>query len=103
MAAAAFGLGLGGTLGLAVTEETRRAIAAPGGLFIAVGRVAGLSGAYLLLVMVLLMARIPALERAVGQDRLARWHRRIGPWPVVLIALPFGARSGRQDHRLQGH
>jgi predicted ferric reductase len=87
MAAAAFGLGLGGTLGLAVTEETRRAIAAPGGLFIAVGRVAGLSGAYLLLVMVLLMARIPALERAVGQDRLARWHRRIGPWPVVLIAL----------------
>jgi len=81
------GLGFGATMGLAVTAESRRALSAPGGLDTAIGRVAGLGGAYLMLVMVLLMARIPALERAAGQDRLARWHRRIGPWPVVLIAL----------------
>src|ERR1019366_8754271 len=62
VAAALVGLGVGATLGLAVAAETRRAIAAPGGLEIAIGRVAGLSGAYLMLVMVLLMARIPALE-----------------------------------------
>jgi predicted ferric reductase len=86
-AVALVGLGFGATLGLAVTAESRRALAAPGGLATAVGRVAGLSGAYAILVMVLLMARIPALERAVGQDRLARWHRRIGPWPVILIAI----------------
>ena len=35
--------------------------------------------------MVVLIARLPWLERAVGQDRLIRWHRRIGPWPLVLI------------------
>jgi predicted ferric reductase len=87
LAAALVGVGFGATLGLAVTAESRRAIAAPGGISIAIGRVAGLSGAYLLLVMVLLMTRIPALERSVGQDRLALWHRRIGAWPVVLIAI----------------
>src|SRR5215813_520044 len=42
------------------------------------GRLAGLIGAYLILVQVLLLARIPALERAVGFDRLTGWHRRNG-------------------------
>ncbi|HLI16392.1 MAG TPA: ferredoxin reductase family protein [Acidimicrobiales bacterium] len=85
--AALVGLGFGATLGLAVTAETPGSIAAPGGLLTAVGRLAGLAGAYLLLVMVLLMARIPAIERAVGQDRLARWHRRVGLWPLALITV----------------
>ena len=40
-----------------------------------------------MLVMVVLMTRIPWLERSVGQDRLVRWHRRIGGWPIALIAL----------------
>lgn len=35
---------------------------------------------------VVLVARLPALERAVGQDRLVRWHRRLAPWPLFLIA-----------------
>jgi predicted ferric reductase len=87
LAAGVVGLGFGGTLGLAITSETSSALAAPGGIATAVGRVAGLAGAYAILVMVLLMARIPSLESAVGQDRLARWHRRIGPWPVILIAI----------------
>ena len=38
-----------------------------------------------MLLMVLLIARLPWLERAVGQDRLVRWHRRIGPWALSLI------------------
>ena len=59
---------------------------APGGIATALGRLAGLTGAYLMLVMVVLIARMPFLERAVGQDRLLRWHRRIGPWPICLIA-----------------
>jgi predicted ferric reductase len=42
------------------------------------GRLTGLLASDLLLVQVLLMARIPAVERAVGQDRLARWHRLVG-------------------------
>jgi predicted ferric reductase len=80
------GLGFGITLGLVVTGETRGSLAAPGGWLIAGGRLAGFSGAYLILVMLLLVARLPWLERAVGQDRLLRWHRRLGPWALGLIA-----------------
>jgi predicted ferric reductase len=40
-----------------------------------IGRITGLQSAYLALVQVILLARIPALERAVGFDRLTRWHR----------------------------
>ncbi len=69
-----------------MTAETRGALVAPGGIATALGRLAGLTGAYLMLVMVVLIARMPFLERAVGQDRLLRWHRRIGPWPICLIA-----------------
>jgi predicted ferric reductase len=83
--AALAGLGLGVTLGLVTTGETRGALAAPGGWLIAGGRLAGFTGAYLMLVMVVLIGRLPWLERAVGQDRLVRWHRRIGPWPLGLI------------------
>jgi len=44
----------------------------------ALGRVTGLWASDLLLVQVLLMARIPLVERAFGQDRLAGWHRWTG-------------------------
>ncbi len=81
------GLGFGIILGLAVTGESRGSIAAPGGLLLAGGRFSGLAGAYLLLIMVALVARLPWLERAVGQDRLVRWHRRIAPWALALIGL----------------
>ncbi|MEU4623713.1 FMN-binding protein [Actinoplanes sp. NPDC023801] len=40
----------------------------------AIGRLTGQYASDLLLIQVLLMARIPAVERAFGQDRLARWH-----------------------------
>jgi predicted ferric reductase len=42
------------------------------------GRLTGLLAADLLLVQVLLMSRLPALEHAFGQDRLARLHRLVG-------------------------
>jgi predicted ferric reductase len=85
--AALAGLGLGATLGLVMTGETRGTLAAPGGWLIAGGRLAGFAAAYLMLVMVVLIGRLPWLERAVGQDRLVRWHRRIGPWPLGLITV----------------
>jgi predicted ferric reductase len=44
----------------------------------ALGRLAGLLAADLMLMQVLLLARIPLVERAFGQDRLARWHRWTG-------------------------
>lgn len=42
------------------------------------GRWTGLVASDLLLIQVLLMARIPLVERAFGQDRLAHWHRWTG-------------------------
>ena len=51
-----------------------------------VGRLTRLLAADLLLVQVLLMARIPVVERAVGQDRLARWHRLAGFASFTLMA-----------------
>ena len=42
------------------------------------GRISGLVASVLLLAQVVLMARVPALERAFGQDRLARIHRVVG-------------------------
>ena len=44
----------------------------------AIGRLTGLLASDLLLLQVLLMARVPLVERAFGQDRLARWHRWTG-------------------------
>jgi predicted ferric reductase len=40
---------------------------------------------YLALLMVLLVSRIPAIERVLGQDGLLRWHRRLAPWPISLL------------------
>ncbi len=54
------------------------------------GRWTGLVAADLLLVQVLLMARIPAVERAVGQDRLARWHRLSGFTSFTLMLAHIG-------------
>ncbi|MDI6100083.1 ferric reductase-like transmembrane domain-containing protein [Actinoplanes sp. NEAU-A12] len=53
----------------------------------ATGRLAGLYASDLLLLQVLLMARIPLVERAFGQDRLARWHRWTGFTSFWLMAL----------------
>jgi predicted ferric reductase len=57
------------------------------------GRLTGLLAADLLLVQVLLMARIPVVERAVGQDRLARWHRLAGFTSFTLMLAHIGLIS----------
>lgn len=79
------GIGAGAVLAAVITGETRGSLAAPGGLLTAAGRLAGFSGAYLMLIMVVLVARLPLLERAAGQDQLVRWHRRLAPWAISLI------------------
>jgi len=90
------GLGFGVTVGTALSGESRGSLAAPGGLLTAEGRLAGFTGAYLMLIMVVLVARLPWLEVAAGQDQLIRWHRRVAPWAfglitahVVLITLGY--------------
>src|SRR4051812_42843558 len=83
--AASAGLGLGITIGLEAIAETSGSLSAPGGIATALGRLAGLVAAYAMVVVVLLVARVPPLERAIGQDRLVAWHRKLGPWPLYLL------------------
>jgi len=53
---------------------------------IVAGRITGMLGAYLLLVQVALVARIPWLERRIGSDWLARVHRGLGTYLVTMLA-----------------
>ncbi len=60
-------------------------IRSTGDLFTSIGRLTGLWSAYLALIQVILLARIPALERIAGFDRLTRWHRWNGHVCIDLV------------------
>jgi predicted ferric reductase len=79
------GIGFGAVVAAVITGESRGSLAAPGGLTSAAGRLAGFTGGYLMLIMVVLVARLPWLESSVGQDGLIRWHRKVAPWAFGLI------------------
>ena len=81
------GIGFGLSIGLAFWGQSFSSYESAGGWFTLAGRLTGLSGTYLMLIMVLLVTRLPWLEETVGQVRLVRWHRTVGGWPIGLIAL----------------
>jgi predicted ferric reductase len=56
-----------------------------GGVLAEAARLCGLLGAYLALVTLLLLARIPLLDRLAGFDRLTVWHRRTGVACLLLV------------------
>lgn len=79
-----------------------------GGTATALGRLTGLLSADLLLLQVLLMARIPWIERVWGQDELTRRHRLLGFtsfWAmcshIVLITVGY-AQAAHENLLLQG-
>jgi predicted ferric reductase len=53
-------------------------------LFATCAHLSGLLAGYGVLVMLLLMARVPAIEHGVGADRLARWHALGGRYVLSL-------------------
>ncbi|MFJ6697643.1 ferric reductase-like transmembrane domain-containing protein [Streptomyces sp. NPDC091272] len=55
-------------------------------LFAAGAHLSGLLAGYGVLVMLFLMARVPAVEHGVGADRLARWHALGGRYVLSLCA-----------------
>ena len=55
-----------------------------------IGRLAGLLASVLILLQVLLMARIPIVEQAWGQDELARVHRLVGFTSFTLMVAHIG-------------
>ncbi|MYV49554.1 ferredoxin reductase family protein [Streptomyces sp. SID2888] len=60
-------------------------IADNSGRIINAGRITGLLAGYLMALVVLQMARVPALERRVGSDRVARWHAMTGRYTLCLV------------------
>lgn len=86
VAAVLAGVGFGVSVALPILHTGSSALAAPGGVATVVGSVTAMAGSWLLMIMVLLAGRIPAIEAAVGQDRLVKWHRLLGPWPITLLA-----------------
>jgi predicted ferric reductase len=57
------------------------------GIITSISRICALTGAYLSLVGLVLVARIPYVERSVGHDRLVIWHRKLGPWSMYLVSF----------------
>ncbi|MET7458683.1 ferredoxin reductase family protein [Streptomyces sp. NPDC005574] len=55
------------------------------GRILNVGRITGLLAGYLMALVVLQMARVPALERRVGSDRVSRWHAMSGRYSLCLV------------------
>ncbi|WP_406128758.1 ferric reductase-like transmembrane domain-containing protein [Streptomyces sp. NBC_00989] len=60
-------------------------IADQNGKILNAGRITGLLAGYLMALVVLQMARVPALERRVGSDRVARWHAMSGRYTLCLV------------------
>lgn len=96
-----------GALGGVVLGLTLQAVApriAAGGLsnvLYVISVLAASIGTYGVLVLLLLIARLPVLERAIGQDHLVTCHKRIAPWAmslvfahIVLVVASYGLDSG---------
>jgi predicted ferric reductase len=79
-------IGLFVSMALVIPVTKMSELVAPGGALITVGRFTAMAGTYLMLVTLLLIARIPPVERALGQDKLVKLHRRLGPWVIALVS-----------------
>lgn len=90
-------------LGLWVRHGGLHTLSVPGGSLTAAGQLFGLFGTYAVLVELLLMSRIGWVERYIGFDRLAVWHRWGGFSSVTLLVahavfITLGyAASGHQS------
>jgi ferredoxin-NADP reductase len=60
-------------------------VISPGAWVTNAGRLCGLLAGYAAPMLVVLMARVPWLDRTLGSDRLARWHAMGGRYMVCLV------------------
>ena len=86
-AALIMGLGLGLTVALELTTLRKSDISSVYSSISTLSRLCALIGTYFALVGIMLVARIPWVERGVGHDRLVTWHRRLGPYSLLLIGF----------------
>ena len=80
------GIELGAVLVMYLWWQGTPAIHGLGDRLTNAGRITGLLGGYAAAVLLLLMARVPAIEHGVGADRLARWHSFGGRYTVLLLS-----------------
>ena len=73
------GTGLIAVLVAVLKGQSSLAMLVPGGKLIVLGRLAGITAAYLILIMLLLVARLPWLERADGQTQPVWWQYGVLP------------------------
>ncbi len=71
------------------------------GTFIALGRLAGLLAMFFILVQLILVSRVPFIERAYGFDKLNNLHRILGytlaatiPMHPILLSLGYAMSHG---------
>jgi predicted ferric reductase len=57
----------------------------PGAAMTSFGELTGMAGGFLVCIQILLIARVPWLEHAIGMDRLVAWHRTLGASVLFLI------------------
>ena len=81
------GLGLGITVAMQLTTIKRSDIASVYASINSFSRLCALVGTYFALLGILLVARIPWVERGVGHDRLVTWHRKLGPYALFLVGF----------------
>lgn len=79
--------GFVGALGIWWSTTAAGFAATPVELATAISELAGLVASYLVCVQLLLIARIPWFESAVGLDRLVGWHRVVGPSVLILVCV----------------
>ena len=96
------GLGLGFTLTVQITTLTAGDFADPYAIITTASRFFALTGSYLSIIGLLLIARIPWVENALGHDRLVVWHRKAMPYAlymitfhVLLVALGYAGSEGK--------
>ena len=78
-----------GAVALWLADGGASEFSSPAGSFTAAGIVAGLAGMDLVLLMLLLAARIPIIDAAVGHDRALEFHRKLGK-PALYLLLAHG-------------
>lgn len=73
-----------------------------GGFYTGLGIVAGLVATASMVLMLLLAARIPAIDRAFGQDRAVKLHADLGQWTFggllmhgALLMIGYGLSDGQ--------
>jgi len=79
------GLGLGFTLAIQITTLTASDFADIYSQITTASRFFALTGSYLSIIGLLLIARISWIENVLGHDRLVTWHRKAMPYALYFI------------------